>query len=85
MSKHIPRRMCVICRNMIDKNELIRLVYEDTQLIIDRKQNILKRGTYICKNPECIEKARKKRAFSKILKKDISERIYEEITEYAAR
>ncbi len=85
MSKHIPQRMCVVCRSMIDKNELIRLIPEGTQLIIDEKQNILKRGIYICRSSECAEKAKRKKIFSKILRKNISDQIYEEIKEYAAR
>ncbi len=85
MSKHIPQRMCVICRKMSDKNELIRLIFDGSQPVIDMKQNKLQRGVYICRNPECIEKAQRRKIFSKIYKKNISEQIYEEIKEYAAR
>lgn len=85
MSKHIPQRMCVICRKMSDKNELIRLIFDGSQPVIDMKQNKLQRGIYICRNPECIEKAQRRKIFSKIYKKNISEQIYEEIKEYAAR
>ena len=85
MSKHVPQRMCVVCRNMIDKNELIRLVLDDTQPVIDVKQNRLQRGTYICKNSECIEKAERKKILSKVFKRNVSEQIYKEIKEYASR
>ena len=68
MKKHIPERMCVACRRMLPKNELIRIVKKDSEVIFDEKQKVLARGIYLCKNEECIKQAEKKRAFERLLK-----------------
>lgn len=84
-SKHIPKRMCVGCRKMHNKNELIRIVIEKDELVIDKKHNIMSRGIYLCKNEECILNAQKKKALSRLIKKQVSDGFYEGLGEYATR
>ena len=58
--KKIPLRMCIGCREMKPKKELIRVVKApngDISLDITGKKN--GRGAYVCKDAECIKKARK--------------------------
>lgn len=76
---HIPQRMCVACREMFPKHELIKLVVEEGIVIIDNNQKKFGRGAYICKKEECIEKAKKKRALSAKFKMAVSDSIYEEM------
>ncbi|MBM0636511.1 DUF448 domain-containing protein [Campylobacter sp. VicNov18] len=65
MKKHIPIRMCIVCKNRFEKNVLLRfkIVLGD----ISTKTEC-GRSLYLCQN--CIEKQDKilQRAFSKICK-----------------
>lgn len=83
MAKHIPRRMCVGCRSMKEKCELIRVVVENDELLIDTNQKILKRGFYVCKDIKCIENSEKRKAFQRILKSNDLQEFYEELKNYA--
>ena len=60
-----PQRMCVGCRQMSDKNLLIRVVVEDGVAVVDTTQKAQSRGVYFCKNPECIKRAAKNKGFCK--------------------
>lgn len=61
--KHIPTRMCVICRNKFAKKDIIRYVHprQTTEnygatLELDIAQNKEGRGYYVCLSPECQQK-----------------------------
>ena len=76
---HIPERMCVACRGMFPKHQLIKFVVEDERVIIDNNQKKFGRGAYICKKEECIEKAKKRRALSAKFKMAVPDGIFEEL------
>ncbi len=64
----IPRRMCVACRQMKDKRELVRCcVTPENTVEIDPTGKKSGRGAYICSSPECVKKARKCDLMSKAL------------------
>ena len=81
MGKHTPERMCIACRKMIPKNELIRIVKKDSEVIFDEKQKVLSRGIYLCKSEECIKQAEKKKAFERLLKCGDAKEYYERARE----
>ena len=60
--KKLPMRMCVGCREMKPKRELIRVVKSPEGAIsvdpIGRKPG---RGAYVCKSAECLKKALKQK------------------------
>ena len=64
-NKKIPERMCVMCRHMKPKNELIRIVNGDGGVVIDTTGKLNGRGVYLCKCAECISKAVKGKSFIK--------------------
>lgn len=90
--KKIPLRKCTGCGEMKDKRELIRVVKAPEKK--DENGNLLSggevsldltgrkpgRGAYICKNPECFEKARKARRFERSLSCKIPEEVYEQMS-----
>lgn len=76
---HIPKRMCIACRGMFSKHELIKFVLENGSVVIDNNQKKFGRGAYICKREECIQKAKKKRALSARFKTDVPDGIYDEL------
>ena len=63
--KKIPERMCVVCRQMKPKNELIRVVNSDGIVVVDKTGKLNGRGVYLCKCRECISKAVKSKGFFK--------------------
>ena len=63
--KRIPERMCVACRQMKPKNELIRIVNTDSAVVVDKTGKLNGRGVYLCKCKECVAKALKSKNFAK--------------------
>ena len=49
--------MCVGCREMRDKRDLIRIVRVEDGAVFDGTGKKPGRGAYICKNQECLDKA----------------------------
>lgn len=78
---HIPKRMCIACRQMKPKAELVKIVKTPDGARYDESQKMFGRGAYICKNAECIGAAAKRRAISKHFKMPVDEEIYNIISE----
>ena len=74
--------MCVGCRKMKPKRDLIKIILNDGTPEIDEKQKKFGRGAYFCKSPECVEKAKKKKALSRQFKTTVSEDFYESVKEF---
>ena len=61
-AKKVPMRMCTGCGEMFDKRTLVRVVKSpDGEVSLDLTGKKSGRGAYVCKNAECLKKARKKR------------------------
>lgn len=76
---HIPKRMCIACRKMKAKDELIKIVKTEAGAEIDENQNKFGRGAYVCKNEECIKVMIKRRSLAKHFKMQVDNKIYEEL------
>ena len=63
--KRIPERMCVVCRQMKPKNELVRIVNTGDTVTVDKTGKLGGRGVYLCRCKECISKAVKSKGFVK--------------------
>ncbi len=73
-------RTCVGCREKKNKKELVRIVNSKEQgIIVDINQREQGRGTYICKNEECLKKAIKNKGLSRTLKVNVSDEKFNEI------
>ena len=80
--KKIPMRMCVGCREMKEKKQLLRVVKSQEGVIsIDMKGKSPGRGAYVCRDPGCLEKAVKQRQLERALETKISPEIYEILKE----
>ena len=78
--RKIPQRMCVGCRAMKNKRELIRVVRTPSDEIeVDITGKKSGRGAYICKSPECFSLAIKGHRLQKALQREINEDILENI------
>lgn len=70
--KREPLRMCLGCREMRPKKELIRLVGTSTGSVdIDPSGKRPGRGAYVCGKEACIERAIDTRRLGKALKKGV--------------
>lgn len=78
--KKIPQRMCVACQQMKNKKELMRVVCTpESEVYIDPSGKKSGRGSYVCLDAECINKAKKLKALERTLKVAVPEDIYQEL------
>ena len=71
-------RMCVGCRAMIPKKELLRVVRSpEGAIAFDRKGKASGRGAYVCPNDACLSKAIKTRALERQLEHKIDDAVFE--------
>ena len=78
--RKIPMRMCVGCREMKPKKELLRVVKpQDGDAHIDRVGKAPGRGAYVCDDIECLRKARKTKALERALDCRIEEAVFDEL------
>lgn len=82
MPKKIPQRMCLGCRQMKPKKELIRIVRTvDGKIEVDPTGKKSGRGAYFCKDPKCLEIALKEERLSKALDIGVSKEIISRLKE----
>lgn len=80
MPKKIPMRQCVGCREMKEKNQLIRAVRSpEGEVTLDFKGKKPGRGAYLCKNIECLKRARKSRALERAFSQPLPPEVYEQM------
>ncbi len=78
--KKTPMRMCVACRQMMPKKELIRIVRTpENEIKADLTGKASGRGAYLCKNAECLEKARKTRALERALEHKVGDEVFKQL------
>lgn len=73
--KKIPMRMCVACREMRAKKDLIRVVRTEDGLKLDRTGKINGRGAYLCRDAACLSKAIKIRALERTLEAPLTDEL----------
>ncbi len=81
-AKKVPLRMCTGCGEMFDKRTLVRVVKSpDGEVSLDLTGKKSGRGAYVCKNSDCLKKARKKRAFEGAFGMQLDEEVYNKMEE----
>ena len=71
--KKVPMRMCVACREMKPKKELIRVVRTpEGDIVADSTGRKNGRGAYLCPTEACLNKAVKTRALERALEQPLS-------------
>ena len=79
-NRKIPMRSCVVTREKLPKQELLRIVRTtDGNVIGDTSGKINGRGAYIKKDIAVLEKARKSKILERQLETTISDEVYDEI------
>ncbi len=81
-----PMRMCVGCREMKPKKELLRAVRSpDGAVSLDATGKKAGRGAYVCYNAECLKKALKQRQLDRALEAKLDEAANLQLTETMQR
>ena len=79
-NKKIPMRSCVVTREKLPKQELLRIVKTTDGMVLgDVSGKINGRGAYIKKDIAVLEKAIKSKVLERQLETTISDEVYEEI------
>lgn len=80
--KKIPLRMCIACKEMKNKKELIRIVKNsEGEISLDFTGKKNGRGAYICPDKACIEKCIKTRAINRAFSCEVDKEVYTKIAE----
>lgn len=76
------QRMCICCRQMKDKRELLRIVKnKDGEIFVDTTGKKNGRGAYICMDEQCLKKLKKNKVLNKTFKCMVDDKVYEAIME----
>lgn len=80
-NKKIPMRSCVVTREKLPKGELLRIVRTpEGKVIIDESGRLNGKGAYIKKDILVLEKAKKSKILDKTLETEITQELYDEIS-----
>ena len=81
-TRKIPMRMCVGCREMKEKRQLLRIVKSPENVIsFDRVGKAPGRGAYVCRDQECLSKAVKQKQLERALETKIEEAVFSQLME----
>lgn len=84
-TKRVPMRMCVGCREMKPKRDLIRVVRGPDSVQLDKTSKAPGRGAYICPDAACLQRAVKTRALERALEAKIDETVYGQLQDALAQ
>ncbi len=76
--RKIPMRQCLGCNEHKPKIELLRVLRTpEGEILLDFTGKKSGRGAYICKNPACLQKARKSRRIDRNLDCQVPNEVYD--------
>lgn len=84
--RKIPMRTCAGCNEMRAKKDLVRVVKSSSGTIsLDLTGKANGRGAYICRNVDCLKKARKNHRIDRAFAMQIPDEIYDAMEEEISR
>jgi len=64
--RRVPVRMCIVCRKLVPRTDMIRMVKnEERGILWDEEYSLSGKGVYICRKRECIAEFIEGRKFRK--------------------
>ena len=73
-------RQCVGCREMKSKRDMIRILKTpEGEFMLDPTGRKNGRGAYICRDAQCLEKAKKSKALDRSFRMSIPAEVYESL------
>ena len=80
--RKIPLRKCTGCQEMKNKTELLRIEKSDEgEFTVDANGKKAVRGSQICPNVECLEKAKKSKGLERSFKSAVPQEVYDKLRE----
>ena len=80
--KKIPMRTCVVTREKLPKQELIRVVRTpDGNVLVDKTLKANGRGAYLKNDLEVFERAYKSKILDRVLEVEVPEEVFKELKE----
>ncbi len=76
---HIPIRECICCGDKFPKDQLHRIVKNDSGIFLDASGKQKGRGAYLCNNPACLEKLTKHKRLNRSFRGSVKDSVYQEI------
>ena len=77
-TKSVPMRMCIACRQMKPKKEMLRVVRNaDGEIFVDATGKAAGRGAYVCGGEECMKKLNSKKLLNKAFSSEVPLVVYE--------
>ena len=76
MEKKIPMRMCIACKTMKPKREMLRIVKSGEEIFLDKTGRANGRGAYICNDGECIKKLKKQKLINRTFGVSVDDSVY---------
>ncbi|MCE5344574.1 MAG: YlxR family protein [Eubacteriales bacterium] len=84
--RKIPMRMCVGCREMKPKKELLRAVRSPQgEVSLDTTGKKAGRGAYVCFNADCLKRALKQKQLDRALDAKLDEAANQQLTQTMQR
>lgn len=81
-TKSVPMRMCIACREMKPKKEMLRVVKTALgEISVDLSGKAAGRGAYICASEACRKKLNDKKLLNKAFSADVAPSVYEGVKE----
>lgn len=83
--KKVPMRMCVGCREMKPKRELIRVVRApDGTVSLDPVGKKPGRGAYVCRSEDCLRRAIKQKQLERQLEVQLTDEVAQQLQQTIA-
>lgn len=80
--KNDPQRMCIACRQVKSKREMLRVVRSpEGEISIDFTGKKNGRGAYICDSADCVKKLGKGKLLNRVFSAAVPDEVYAGITE----
>ena len=80
--RKIPLRMCIACRELKPKRDMLRVVKNAAgEIRLDFSGKLPGRGAYLCDSADCVKKLRKARLLNRTFSCEVSEDVYARIEE----
>jgi len=81
--RKIPMRTCVITKEKLPKNELIRVVRTPLgEVVVDDTGKVNGRGAYLKKDLEVFNKAKSSKVLNRHLETEVPDTVFETLKEY---
>ncbi|GFI45618.1 hypothetical protein IMSAGC019_00930 [Lachnospiraceae bacterium] len=80
MAKKIPMRQCIGCGEMKSKKEMMRILRTpEGEILLDTTGKKNGRGAYLCRERDCLLKARKNKGVERSFKMSVPGEVYEKL------